>query len=239
VYGLSAALAAFEQRPESVLSIAHTPAARRSLARMLSEAARRRIAYREVDDEALAQMAESVHHEGVCLLMRPRPVLSPLAIAQSLGQRGLVLALDDVQNPHNIGAILRSAAFFGAHALLVGGDKAGLTPSARRVAEGGAERVAIARTPDLRAALRTFADEGLTIVGSDARAQTSVHGFRWPRRSVLVLGHEQRGLSPEIKQGCQTLLRIPTPQADPLDSLNVSVSAGILLSHWVGDSFED
>src|SRR5262245_36823378 len=71
VYGLAAALAAFENRPEAVLSIAHTSDLRRPLAPMLREAARRRIAYREVDADALAQLADSTHHEGVCLLVRP------------------------------------------------------------------------------------------------------------------------------------------------------------------------
>jgi RNA methyltransferase, TrmH family len=231
VYGLSAARAVFEQRPEAVISIAHTKPARAALADMLREAASRRIAYREVDAESLARMADSVHHEGVCLLVRQREAVSAESIALSLGARGLVLALDGVQNPHNVGAILRSAAYFGAHAVIYASeqDKA-LAASARRVAEGGAERVSVARVPKLSDALSTLADHGLTVIGSDARAKLRLDSYRWPARAVLVLGHEQHGLTPEVRAVCSTLLRIAG--VDGMDSLNVSVAAGIFLASF-------
>jgi TrmH RNA methyltransferase len=233
IYGLAAARAAFEERPEAVISIAHTKLARAALAEMLREAAGRRIAYREVDAESLARMADSVHHEGVCLLVRQREEVSPegIALGLALGARGLVLGLDGVQNPHNVGAILRSAAYFGAHAVIYAGepDKA-LAPSARRVAEGGAERVTIARVPKLSDALGTLADQGLSIIGSDARAKLRLDSYRWPQRAVLVLGHEQTGLTPEVRAVCSTLLRIAGVEG--MDSLNVSVAAGIFLASF-------
>jgi RNA methyltransferase, TrmH family len=231
VYGLSAALAAFEQRPEAVISIAHTQEARYAIAEMLRMAATRRIAYREVDAETLGRMADSVHHEGVCLLMRPRESVSVESIASTLGARGMVLALDGVQNPHNVGAILRSAAYFGAHAMLYASaqDKA-LAPAALRIAEGGAERVTLARVPQLSAALRTLGEHGLAVIGSDSRAKIRLDGYRWPAKAVLVLGHEQHGLTDEVREVCSTFVRIPGVEG--MDSLNVSVAAGVFLASF-------
>lgn len=232
VYGLAAALAAFAERPERVLSIAHTEAARRPLAEMLRAAAKRHIAYREVDEASLARMAQSVHHEGVCLLLEPRAAVGPREIVQRVGERGLVLALDGVENPHNVGAMLRTAAYFGASAMIVGAEEVrrALTPAARRVAEGGAELVPVAHVASLSAALRKLSEEGITVIGTDARADLSMHELRWPKRVALVLGHEREGMSPEVRKLCKVLVSIPGNET--IDSLNVSVAAGILLASY-------
>jgi len=236
IYGLAAARAAFATRPEAVISIAYTEELRHPLADMLRNAARRRIAYREVPADELTHMAQSVHHEGVCLLARPRAAPTSSTLLQGLGARGLVLALDGVQNPHNIGAILRSAAYFGARGLVYTDgaahkqQKPALAAAARRVAEGGAEYVPVLRVAALPSLLRDAARADVRIVGTDAHAHTSAAKFRWPARTLLVLGHEQRGLTREVRAACQELVRIPG--SDRLDSLNVSVAAGILLAQY-------
>jgi RNA methyltransferase, TrmH family len=232
VYGISAVLAVMAQRPEQVLSIAHTRAVRKLLAAALREAARRRIAYREVDDEELARIAGSLHHEGVCVLARA-PALPDLeTMARRTEPRGLIVALDGVQNPHNIGAILRSAAFFGAAGLVLAGQHGaraeGLPPAALRVAEGGAEHVGVLRVFDLVATLRQLAQAGLRIVGADAHAKRSLAELRWPPRVVLVLGSEADGLGREVRDLCDVTVRVVGRGA--LESLNVSVAAGVMLA---------
>jgi TrmH RNA methyltransferase len=239
VYGLAAVKAAFETRPEAVLSIAHTEALRHPLAELLRAAAKRHIAYREVEAEELARLAQSVHHEGVCMLVRPRELPSGSALLKAVGAHGLVLALDGVQNPHNIGAILRSAAYFGAAGLVytaVADEAAGssqpasLSAAARRIAEGGAEHVPVVRVPALRPWLQEAQQADFTVVGSDAHADATLTGFAWPKRTVLVLGHEQRGLTREGRDSCQQLLKIAG--SERMDSLNVSVAAGIFLASY-------
>lgn len=235
VYGLSAALAVMVRRPEQVLRIAHTRAARKALAPALREAARRRIAYREVSDEELSRIAGSVHHEGVCLLARePRaPELADLA--RRAAPSGLVLALDRVANPHNVGAILRSAAFFGAAGLVITGEeprRAGLPPSAVRVAEGAAEYVPVVRVESLPRALRELAAAGLAVVGADAHAKQTLAELRWPERAVLVLGSEDLGLAKAVRDACEVVVRIAGRGA--VESLNVSVAAGVLLASYAG-----
>lgn len=231
IYGLAAALAAFERRPDAVLSIAHTPEVRRPIASMLREAARRRIAYREVEDAELGKLADSVHHEGVCLLVRPYRPLDSAELIERVAEAGLVLALDDVQNPHNIGAMLRSAAYFGVcGAILSERLRPKLSAAARRVAEGGAEHVPVAVVPELVPALRELADAGFGVVGADARARLPLAELSWPRRAVLVLGHERTGLTPETRAACRVLTRIDG--TDAVDSLNVSVAAGVLMASY-------
>ena len=231
VYGLSAALAVLRARPQQVVNIAHTAAVRRELGPVLREAAQRRIAYREVSDEELERMTQSQHHEGVCVLVRMSPSATLADLARRTRPRGLIVALDHVGNPHNAGAVLRTAAFFGASGLLLANAKQSvLTPAALRVAEGGAEHVPVVHGADLATALQTLRDDGCTIVGADAGAHTKLSAFRWPERVVLVLGHERDGLSPAVRKVCD--VRVLIEGSGALDSLNVSVAAGVLIASY-------
>jgi TrmH RNA methyltransferase len=231
VYGLEAALAVLRRRPEHVLKIAHTKGVRASLGPALRDAARRRIPYRELDDEELARIAGSVHHEGICLLVRARADSTLAELAALTQPKGLLLALDGVSNPHNVGAVLRSAAFFGAKGmLLAASDRELLTPAAIRVAEGGAEHVAIAHIAELAPALREARALGLSVIGADGHARASLAALRWPERALLVLGSEERGLSPAVQQCCERRVQITGSGA--LESLNVSVAAGVFLASY-------
>jgi TrmH RNA methyltransferase len=231
VYGLSAALAVLRARPDQVVNIAHTAALRRELGPVLREAARRRIAYREVSEEELSRMADSQHHEGVCVLVRRSAEATLETLAGQTTPRGLIIALDHVGNPHNAGAILRTAAFFGARGLVLGsGEREALTPSALRVAEGGAEHVPVVHSADLVAALQRLSAAGLGIIGADSKARLPLAALKWPKRCVLVLGHERDGLSPAVRKCCDAGVHIAGSGA--IDSLNVSVAAGVLIASY-------
>ena len=231
IYGLAAALAAFAVRPEQVLRIAYSERARLPLADMLREAARRRIAYRELSDEELAQMAGAVHHEGVCVLARPRAELGLDELAARALPRGLIAALDGVDNPHNVGAVLRSAAFFGVAGLLIADPKRRvLTSASRRIAEGGAEHVPQLCCSELVPALRDLRAHGLRVIGSDSGRGTPLSELRWPPRCALVLGAEDHGLSKAVRAACDDVVRIDGSNA--VESLNVSVAAGVLFASY-------
>ncbi len=229
VVGLAAAYAVMRARPADVLAIAHAASARRDLRELLREAARRRIAYREVEPEELARIADTVHHEGVCLSVRPRPRAQIADLARALASGGVLLALDHVENPHNVGALLRSAAYFGARGLLLASPRErALTPAAVRIAEGGAECVPTCIVPGLGAPLAALRAEGISIIGADAHRGEPATRFRFPARVVIVLGSERHGLAREVEQRCDALVHIPG--TDAVESLNVSVAAGILLA---------
>lgn len=228
VVGLAAARAVLETRPLDVLNIAHTKEARSEVAGLLREAARRRIAYREVTREELSRIADTIHHEGVCLRVRAQQPMNVVALIGACERGGFVLALDRVENPHNVGALLRSAAFFGASALLLGGETTRLGPATVRVAEGGAEYVKVCLVPELATALDELAEAGFAVVGADAHQGTSLTRFSWPKKSVLVLGSEREGLTRAVAKRCTK--RVHIEGAGRVESLNVSVAAGILMA---------
>jgi len=227
VYGLSAALAAFQARPETVARIAHTQEQRFALKEVLREAAKRRIAYREVSPEELSRMCDSQHHEGVCMWVRRGRASSLSDAIDAVGDSGAIFALDAVDNPHNVGAIVRTAAYFGVASVVVqteGGRS--LPPSALRVAEGGGEHVCVSVGSSLPRALSELRRVGFQIVGTDVRGGEPLAAHSFAARSVIVLGNERSGLSEEVLRLCDEVVIIPG--ADKLDSLNVSVAAGIL-----------
>ncbi len=231
IYGLAATIAVLDARPDDILRVAHTRDVRREVAPLLREAARRRVAYEEREPSDLERIAGSIHHEGVCIAARPRPVMGRRDFFAAMERRGATaVCLDGVTNPHNLGAIVRSAAFLGVEALIVeaADDHAPLSPAAVRVAQGGAEHIGIVRTPRLGATLAELRDAGLRIVGLGAAGRGDMRALHDPQPTVIVLGAERAGLSFEVTSLCDAIVRIPG--SGHVESLNVSVAAGIALA---------
>ena len=231
IQGLHAGLAVFAKRPDDVLRVAFSRAVRSEVSAMARWAAGRGIPCNETSEGELDRIAESSHHEGLCVLARPRRWLSTGELADLLAAaRGTCLALDRVRNPYNVGAILRSAAFFGVDALLLGAPAPhpGLAPTAVRVAEGGVEHLALARTTDLADTLTRLRQRGVHVVGADGSAKTDALDARFDRPAALVLGNEREGLTDRVRAQCDTLVAIRGSGA--VESLNVAVAAGVLIS---------
>jgi len=232
IYGLEAARAVFEVRPQDVRRVAYHPETGPLLGRYLKEAASRRVAYSEKHDEELRAIAGSEHHEGVVIEALEREVLDEQGVVDRFGEDHgplRLIALDGVENPHNIGAVIRSAAFLGAHGVIVHARlEQPFPPAAIRVAEGGAEHVALARVSDLAGVLAALAERDIAVVGTDARAEDDVQRYRYPRRTALVLGSEAAGLSSAVRRTLTHTVGIRGTGA--VESLNVSVAAGIVLA---------
>ena len=230
VYGRKAARAVLEKRPDDVVKIAYVEALRMPLREHLRAAAARRAGYEEKSPEELALIAGSPHHEGICLKGRPRPVLWDLEAADDFtGVEGKVrlVALDGIENPHNIGGIARTAAFLGVQALIVE-EATLLTPAAVRVAEGGFEHLEVVRSRDLSRLLSAFATQGFAIIGTDGKAREDARRFHYPDRTIIVLGGEARGMSDAVRAVLTHVVAIPG--AGNIESLNVSVAAGVVLA---------
>jgi TrmH RNA methyltransferase len=230
VYGLRACLAVFEARGGDIERIAFGRGARGEVEALTKWAAGRGIPCKEERDEELARITQSQNHEGVCLLTKPRKFIAQGDLAELLVRRkGAAIALDRVRNPYNVGAIVRTAAFFGIDAIVLGAPAPhpALAPDAVRVAEGGAEHVALARTTDLGETLARLRKRGVKVVGADASAKEKARTFAFPRPVVVVVGHEREGLGPRIREQCDSLVAIDGSGA--VESLNVAVAAGILI----------
>jgi len=157
--------------------------------------------------------------------------MSAQDLASTLARdKGAAVALDRVRNPYNVGSILRSAAFLGLDAALLGtpAPHPALAPAAVRVAEGGAEHLALARTTDLGETLARLRARGVQVVGADGRAKTSATGFAFGRPSVLVVGNERGGLGDRVRAACDAVVSVPG--GGRLESLNVAVAAGVLMA---------
>ncbi len=197
----------------------------------------RRIRWDEVGEPELQRLGDSSHNEGLCVVARPRKWLPAHDLGETLARaRGVAVALDRVRNPYNVGAILRSAAFFGLDAALLGAPSPhpGLPPTAVRVAEGGAEQLALSRTTDLADTLARLRARGARVFGADARAPTSAFECSFGRPAILVVGNEREGLGERVRAQCDALVRIPGSGA--VESLNVAVAAGVLLGQMARGS---
>lgn len=143
--------------------------------------------------------------------------------------RGLWLALDQIQDPHNVGAIFRTAAFFGVKGIVITKDRsAPLSATVYDVASGGVECVPFAQPPNLSRALQQAKDAGVWVLGTSEHAERDLCEVDRDRPWLLVLGNEEKGLRRLTSEHCDELCRI-TPRGE-IGSLNVSVAAGILIS---------
>ena len=195
-------------------------------------AASRGTALLEVTRAELDRLTGGAVHQGVALQLPPFEYAHPddlLAAALDSDHEPLIVALDSITDPRNLGAIVRSAAAFGADGVLIPERRsAGMTAAAWKTSAGAAAHIPIARATNLNRTLRAYADAGLSLVGLDGSAETTISevpGASGPL--VLVVGSEGAGLSRLVLQACDSLAAIPISKT--VESLNAGVAAGIAL----------
>lgn len=231
IFGLHAVRIMLERHPERVRTVRLAERRDDLRLRAIEELARnQQRPVERVDAHALKKLLGEVVHQGVAADITPLPPWGEdelLAALQS-ASAPLLLALDGVQDPHNLGACLRSADACGALAVIVPKDRAAqLTPAARKVAAGAAETTPVVAVTNLVRTLKLLKEAGLWVVGADAAAERSADAVDLKGPAVLVLGAEGAGLRHLTRQNCDFLVRLP--QLGAVESLNVSVAAGMLL----------
>ncbi len=186
----------------------------------------------EVTRNEIDRLTGGAIHQGVALQLPEFQYAHPddlMAAAFDSPGEPLIVALDSITDPRNLGAIVRSAAAFGANGVLIPERRsAGMTAAAWKTSAGAAARIPIARATNLNRSLRAYADAGFTLVGLDGEADVDiadVPGASGPL--VLVVGSEGDGLSRLVREACDTLTSIPIP--GEVESLNAGVAAGIAL----------
>jgi 23S rRNA (guanosine2251-2'-O)-methyltransferase len=232
VYGLHAVRAVLTRRPEDVLKLSIAAARDDARVRDLRELAAAR-GLRPVDaaSDALDAATGGAAHQGVLAEVRPSAPLdenSLLDLLTSLPVPALVLVLDGVTDPHNLGACLRTADAAGATAVVAPRDRAaGLTPVVRKVAAGAAETVPFAQVTNLARSLRDMKEAGLWIAGAAEDGEKELFDADLTGPLALVMGSEGKGLRRLTRECCDFRLRLPMRGA--VASLNVSVAAGVAL----------
>lgn len=233
IAGPAAVAALFARRPEAVLRLFYVPARRREAGPLCKMMAASRRPYREVPPDELARIAGTTHHGGIVAVAIARAVPELGApFPPALLAAPVLPVLDGIGNPHNLGAIARSAAFFGCTGLLLSGDprQAGLSDAAFRTAEGGLEHLALHRAASLPVALRAMAPR-FTTVAAVARGGVAPAALPRGKPFALVLGNEEEGLAPATLAACAQ--RVTLPGSGRVESLNVSVAAAVLI-HALG-----
>lgn len=233
-YGLAAVLALWQRRPDEIIRLYVTEEMLKPCAALLKWAAATRRAYHIVESEDLERLTESIHHQGICALaLEPEPATFAQCKEALKRQRGALLVgyLDGVENPHNLGAIVRTCAHFGIGWLI--GEKGALpklSPSACRVAEGGAEHVRLVSVSDRKRALEELKGLGFTVLATAADGE-SLYAGPLPERTLLVMGAEQTGVSAAMRRAADATIKIPG--SGQVESLNVSVAFAITAAEFM------
>jgi len=228
--GVNAVEGLLEGSPERIVRVWLKPAGRRleALGQRLKAAG---VAVEQCEDRTLDRRAGGLRHQGVLAECLPAPSLDENdldALLDGSDQSPLLLVLDQVQDPHNLGACLRTALAAGALAVIVPKDRAAsLTPAARRSAAGAAEHLPLIVVTNLSRTLGALAERGIWLVGLAGEADDSLFNCRLDGPLALVLGSEEKGLRRLTRERCDQLVKIP--MAGNSESLNVSVAAGIAL----------
>ncbi len=231
VYGVHASLAVFQHRRQDIRRVYVDEARLPDVKPLLRWCAQNSIAYHVVGPESLQKVTRSTHHEGLCLLARkpasPRlaDVVSELAAAEGPVR---VLLLENVRDPHNVGAVLRTAAHFGVRAVLLAGESARRSSALLRTAEGGAETTALVSVDDPLAAANALREAGLTLVATSSHARRALDDEALPPKVCVLLGAEREGLSKPLSARAQAHVRIDGTGA--VESLNVAAATAVILA---------
>jgi 23S rRNA (guanosine2251-2'-O)-methyltransferase len=235
IYGLHAVRVMLERHPERVNAVRVAERRDDPRVREIDELARRNNRpVQRVDAQVLKQQLGDVTHQGVAAEIIPLPPWTDddLIAALQNATNPLILVLDGVQDPHNLGACLRTADACGALAVVVPRDRAAqVTPTVRKVAVGAAETTPVVAVTNLVRTLKVLQEAGLWVVGADAEGEKLAHEVDLTGGIVLALGAEGTGLRHLTRQTCDWMVRLP--QLGAVESLNVSVAAGMLLYETV------
>ncbi|MBW8824373.1 MAG: 23S rRNA (guanosine(2251)-2'-O)-methyltransferase RlmB [Xanthomonadales bacterium] len=232
IAGINAVASALEHDAANVREILIEAGARNPrIAEIETQARRLGIEPRRVASQALDGVAGGLRHQGVIARYAAAKTYDEhdlKEIVEAAEGRALILVLDEVQDPHNLGACLRSAAAAGAHAVVIPRDKAAsITATVRKTSAGAADRLPVVRVTNLARCLKSLQQQGVWIYGLAGETGTSLYSIDLRGNVALVLGAEGDGLRRLTREHCDQLVRIPMPGA--MESLNVSVAAGISL----------
>ena len=218
--------------PATALYVALGTEADERLTESVRLAADSSIAILEVPRHDLDRISANGLHQGIALQVPPYHYAHPddlLAVAANDGAPAMLVALDNISDPRNLGAIVRSVAAFAGHGVLIPQRRsASVTAVAWRTSAGAAARVPVARATNLNRTLRDWSDAGLQVVGLDADGDTTLDDLEGTGPLVVVVGSEGKGLSRLVRENCDAVVSIP--MAGPTESLNASVAAGVVLA---------
>jgi 23S rRNA (guanosine2251-2'-O)-methyltransferase len=218
--------------PATALYVAVGAEADDRLKESVQRAADAGISILEVPRSELDRLTANGMHQGIGLQVPPYRYMHPddlIVRAKEKHERPMLVALDNISDPRNLGAIIRSVAAFGGHGVVIPQRRsASVTAVAWRTSAGAAARLPVARATNLTRTLKDWQSQGIRVVGLDAGGDTDLDDFDGTDPVVVVVGSEGKGLSRLVRETCDSILSIP--MAGDVESLNASVAAGVVLA---------
>ena len=201
---------------------------------LIAELRQREIPVERVPRDTLSEMAESSAHQSFIAVLKPRPDIDFKVFLEKHKdqEQSLIVALDEIEDPHNVGAILRASECFGVDGLIISKNRGcQITPAVRKVSVGASELVDIIKVGNLVEALRRAKDAQYWIVGAAVSDKAvSIDAFEFPKRAVIVLGAEGEGMKRLVRE--QVDYEVFIPMHGRIDSLNVSQAAAVFLAGY-------
>jgi len=232
IVGVNAVASSIENDAENVREVLIEASAKNPRLTEIEENARRKgIDVRKVNTQALDGVGGSVRHQGVAARYQAARTWGENeleGLVEAAEGKALLLILDEVQDPHNLGACLRSAAAAGATAVIIPKDKsASVNATVRKTSAGAADRIPVVQVTNLSRCLKDLQKLGVWIYGLAGEATESLYAIDLKGNVALVLGGEADGLRRLTRENCDGLVKIPMP--GEIESLNVSVATGVSL----------
>ena len=191
----------------------------------------KRIIIKEVDKRKLDSMCDGATHQGVIAKVTPykySEVSDILALAEERGESPFIVILDEVEDPHNLGSIVRTAELFGVHGIIIPKRRsASVSATVYKSSVGAIEHVKIAKVTNLNATIEDLKEKGIWVYGADIRAEEYSYQVDFSGPCAIIIGNEGRGISKLTVQKCDKLIKIP--MVGKINSLNASVAGGIIM----------
>lgn len=232
IAGINAVASALEHDLEHVREVLLEAGSKNPRIVEIEENARRRdVPVRRVPLQSLEGIAGGLRHQGAVARYAPAKPTDERelpGLVEQAGGQALLLVLDGVQDPHNLGACLRTAAAAGVTAVVIPKDKAApVNATVRKTSAGAADRIPVVSVTNLARTLRTLKELGVWIYGLDGEAKAAIHATDLTGNVALVMGGEGEGMRRLTREHCDGLVAIPMP--GEMESLNVSVATGVAL----------
>lgn len=233
-YGYHACLNLWKSRPDDIIRVYIEQRHVKEASPLLKWCASKSKAYHIISAEEMAKVSDSVHHEGLCILARDLPNMPFPQFLEAVSLSKVpqcLLYLDGVQNPHNIGSIMRVCAHFNVGYIL--GERAALpkiSPSTYRIAQGGAECVRQVALDDVNTSIKKLESMGFVTVASSSHGGKTLYEHTFAPRTIVIMGSESEGIKPALLKSAKETLMIPG--SGLVESLNVSVATGLFLGEY-------
>lgn len=202
-----------------------------SINTIISLAKEKRVLIKEVDKRKLDTMSDGGTHQGVIAKVTPYKyfeVSDILALAEERGETPFIVILDEVEDPHNLGSIVRTAELFGVHGIIIPKRRsASVSATVYKSSVGAIEHVKIAKVTNLNATIEDLKQKGIWVYGADIRAKEYSYQMDFSGPCAVIIGNEGRGISKLTIQKCDKLIKIP--MVGKINSLNASVAGGIIM----------